>query len=83
MLGGIKMKTYQFERQQMGGKWVLVCVSHEHFPMIEFCKDGTYKVRGSDGKARVERELGSAVKFATEEHKKMAKFNRNWDKKSA
>lgn len=76
-------KAYKFEKQQLNNKWVLVCVSHEHFPMIESCKDGTYKVRGSNGKVRIEREFNSAMKFAMEEYKKMAKFNKNWDKQSA
>lgn len=48
-------KAYKFEKQQINGKWYTVCVSHEHFPMIEHCKDGRYKVTGSDGKARLEK----------------------------
>lgn len=76
-------KAYKFEKQQLNTKWVLVCVSHEYFPMIESCKDGTYKVHGSNGKVRIEREFNSAMKFAMEEHKRMAKFNKNWDKQSA
>lgn len=77
-------KAYKFEKQQQPNhKWALVCVSHEHFPMIESCKDGTYKVRGSNGKVRIEREFNSAMKFAMEEYKRMAKFNKNWDKQSA
>lgn len=76
-------KAYKFEKQQHGGRWFLVCTSHEHFPMIEYCKDKTYKVRGSNGKVRIEREFNSAMKFAIEEHKKMTKFNKNWDKQNA
>lgn len=76
-------KAYKFEKQQLNNKWALVCVSHEHFPMIESCKDGTYKVRGSNGKVRIEREFNAAMKFAMEEHKRMAKFNKNWDKQGA
>ena len=76
-------KAYKFEKQQLGNKWVLVCVSHEHFPMVESCKDGTYKVQGSNGKPRIERVFNDAMKFAMEEYKRMAKFNKKWDKKSA
>ena len=61
-------KAYKFEQQQQpNNKWALVCVSHEHFPIIEACKDKTYKVRGSNGKIRIERNFDSAMKFAMEE----------------
>ena len=77
-------KAYKFEQQQQpNNKWALVCVSHEHFPIIEACKDKTYKVRGSNGKVRIEHNFDSAMKFAMEEYKKMAKFNKNWDKQNA
>lgn len=77
-------KAYKFEQQQQSNhKWALVCVSHEHFPIIEACKDKTYKVRGSNGKIRIEHNFDSAMKFAMEEYKKMAKFNKNWDKQNA
>ena len=76
-------KAYKFEKQQLNNKWVLVCVSHEHFPIIEACKDKTYKVRGSNGKIRIECNFDSAMKFAMEEYKKMTKFNKNWGKQNA
>lgn len=72
-------KAYKFEKQQINNKWALVCVSHEHFPMIEYLKDGTYKVQGSNGKPRIEKEFKDAMKFAKETHKKMAKFNKNFE----
>lgn len=76
-------KAYKFEKQQINGKWYSVCISHEHMPMIEHCKDGRYKVTGSDGKSRLEDEFNDAKKFAIQTFKKMAKFNRNWDKENA
>lgn len=73
------MKTFKFETQQMNGKWVIVCISHKHFPMIEKLKTGEYKVKGVDGKPRIEKEYKSALKFAKETFKRMAKFNKEWD----
>lgn len=72
-------KAYKFEKQQINNKWFLVCVSHEHFPMIEYLKDGTYKTQGSDGKPRIEKEFNDAMKFAKQTFKKMTKFNKKFD----
>lgn len=47
--------------------------------MIEHLKDGSYKVTGSDGKPRIEKEFGDAMKFATQTFKKMSKFNRKFN----
>jgi hypothetical protein len=52
-------------------------------PMIEHCKDGRYKVTGCDGKTRLEKEFVDAKKFAIQTFKKMAKFNKEWDKENA
>lgn len=76
-------KPYKWGKQQILGKWYTVCISHEHVPMIEHCKDGRYKVTGSNGKTRLEKEFGDAIKFAIETYKRMAKFNRDWDKENA
>lgn len=75
-------KAYKWEKQQINNKWYTVCISHEHVPMIENCKDGFYKVTGCDGKTRLEKEFGDAKKFAIETFKRMSKFNREWDKKN-
>ena len=71
-------KVYKFNKEQINGKWYTVCISHEHFPMIEHLKSGEYKVQGSDGKPRIEKEFNSAVKFAKETFKKMSKFNKKF-----
>lgn len=76
-------KAYKWEKQQIGNKWYTVCVSHEHMPMIEHCKNGYYKVTGSDGKARLEKEFADAKKFAVQTFNKMKKFNKEWDKENA
>ena len=76
-------KAYKWEKQQIGNKWYTVCVSHEHMPMIEHCKNGYYKVTGSDGKARLEKEFVDAKKFAIQTFNKMKKFNKDWDKENA
>ena len=76
------MKNYQWGKQQINNKWYTVCISHEHMPMIENTKDGRYKVTGSDGKIRIEKEFLDAKKFAIQTFKRMAKFNKNWDKEN-
>ena len=37
------MKNYKWEKQQINGKWYTVCISHEHMPMIEHCKNGYFE----------------------------------------
>ena len=44
-----------------------------------FISDGTYSVKGSDGKTRIEKEFKNAVNFAIETYKKMSKFNKEWE----
>lgn len=73
-------KAYKWEKQQIGNKWYTVCISHEHMPMIEHCKNGYYKVTGSDGKARIEKEFVDAKKFAVQTFKKMKVWNHKFDK---
>lgn len=76
------MKTFKFESQQINGKWFIVCTSHKHFPMIEKLKTDEYKVKGIDGKPRVEKEYKAAMKFAKETFKRMCKFNKEWNKEA-
>ena len=73
------MKTFKFETEQINGRWVIVCTSHEHFPMIEKLKTGEYKVKGADGKPRIEKEFKAAMKFAKETFKRMQRFNKRWE----
>lgn len=75
-------KAIKWHKEQINGKWYSVA-DKEHVPMIEHCKDGQYKVTGSDGKPRLEKEFNDAKKFAIQTFKKMSKFNKNWDKENA
>jgi hypothetical protein len=47
--------------------------------MIEKLKTGEYKVKGVDGKPRIEKEFKAAMKFAKETFKRMQKFNKRWE----
>lgn len=76
-------KTFQFESEQINGKWCIVCTSHKHFPIIEKLKTGEYKVKGPDGKPRIEKEYKDAMKFAKETFKRLCKFNKEWEKEAA
>lgn len=42
--------TIKWHKELIGGKWFSVA-DIEHVPMIEHCKDGSYKVRNCNGKA--------------------------------
>ena len=75
-------KSYKFEKQQISNKWYTVCISHEHVPMIRHNSDGTYTVKGVDGKPRTEKEFKKAMKFAIETFKRMSKFNQEWETQS-
>lgn len=75
-------KIFKFSTEQINGKWCIVCTSHEHFPIIEKLKTGEFKVKGVDGKPRIEKEYKDALKFATETFKRMAKYNKQWDKEN-
>lgn len=72
-------KAYKWEKEQIGGKWYSVCVSHEHVPMIKHNVDGTYTVKDCNGKPRIEKEWKNAQKFAIETFKKFAKFNKTFE----
>lgn len=76
-------KTFKFESEQINGKWCIVCTSHKHFPIIEKLKTGEYKVKGPDGKPRIEKEYNGAMKFAKETYKRLIKFNKQWEKEAA
>ncbi len=73
------MKAYKWSKELIGGKWHTVCVSHKHVPMIKWNSDGTYLVKGADGKPRVEKEFKDAKKFALETYERMKKFNKEWE----
>ena len=73
---------YEWKKELIEGKWYSVCSNAEHVPMIEHCKDETYKVIGSDGKSRIEKEYKDAQKFAIQTFKRMSKFNRKWNKEN-
>ena len=76
-------KTFKFESEQINGKWRIVCTSHKHFPIIEKLKTVEYKVKGPDGKPRIEKEYKDAMKFAKETFKRLCKFNKEWEKEAA
>lgn len=73
------MKTYVWKKEQIEGKWYSVCKSHEHVPLIRWNSDGTYAVKDSNGKPRIERDWKSAQKFAIEVYKKFCKFNKTFE----
>ena len=73
------MKAYKWSREQINGKWYLVCSSHEHVPMIEKSKDGTYGVRLQNGKMSKNKTFHDAEKIALDIYKKYTKFNRKFE----
>ena len=73
------MKSYKWEKEFINGKWYTVCTSHEHVPLVKWNSDGTYTVKGSDGKSRIEKEFKDAINFAIETYRKMGKFNKEWE----
>ena len=73
------MKSYKWQKEFINGKWHTVCTSHKHVPQIKWNSDGTYSVKGSDGKPRIEKEFKDAINFAIETYKKMSKFNKEWE----
>lgn len=68
----------KWEKQCFDGKWYSVAANQPHIPMIEFTKDGKYKVRNANGKAVIEKNLLKAQKLALETAKKFEKFNKDW-----
>lgn len=73
------MKTYTWKKEQMNNKWMIVCSSHEHMPMIEKSKDGKYCVRLLNGKLSKNNSFKDAEKKAIEIYKKFSKFNKKFD----
>lgn len=73
------MKSYKWEKEFINGKWYTVCTSHKHVPLVKWNSDGTYTVKGSDGKSRIEKEFKDAINFAIETYRKMGKFNKEWE----
>ena len=76
------MKAFEWNKEQINGKWYSVCVNKEHVPMIKHNSDGTYTVCDVKGCPRVERKFNDARKFAIEIHKRLSKFNKSWDKEN-
>ena len=72
-------KAYQWEKQQINNKWYSVSISHEHVPLIKHNSDGTFTVKDSNGKPRVEKEWKDAQKFAIEVYKKFCKCNKSFE----
>lgn len=67
----------KWHKECVNGKWFSVA-DVEHVPMIEHCKDGTYKVRNCNGKAIMQRDFSNAVKLAIETYHKFDKLNRSF-----
>lgn len=72
--------SIKWHKELIDGKWFSVA-DVEHIPMIEHCKDGSYKVRNCNGKAIIHREFSDATKLAIETYKKFEKFNKHFDEK--
>ena len=70
--------TIKWHKELIEGKWFSVA-DIEHVPMIEHCKDGSYKVRNCNGKAIIHKVFSDAVKLAIETYKKFSKFNKRFD----
>lgn len=70
--------TIKWHKELIEGKWFSVA-DIEHVPMIEHCKDGSYKVRNCNGKAIIHKGFSDAVKLAIEINKKFSKFNKRFD----
>lgn len=71
--------TVKWHKENICGKWFSVADT-PHVPMIEHCKDGSYKTRNCNGKAIIHKEFTAAVKLALETHRKFSKFNKRFDK---
>lgn len=73
------MKAYKWGKEQLNGKWMIVCTSHEHVPMIEKSKDGKYCVRLINGKLSKNESFKDAEKKAIEIYKKYSKLNKKFE----
>ena len=71
----------KWHKELVDGKWFSVA-DVEHVPMIEHCKDGSYKVRNCNGKAIIHKDFSDAVKLALETYRKFSKFNKRFDEKA-
>ena len=77
------MKTsIKWKKECINGKWYSVAINMEHVPMIEHCKDGTYKVRNCNGKAIMHKDFSDAAKLAIETYHKFEKFNKKFDEEN-
>lgn len=72
-------KAYKWEKQQIDGKWYIVCTSHKHVPMIEKTKDGKYAVKCLNGKLSKSDNFKDAEKLAIDIYKKFNKLNRKFE----
>lgn len=52
-------------KEQINGKWYIVCTSHEHMTMIEKTKDGKYAVKCLNGKLSKSDSFKDAEKLFT------------------
>lgn len=66
----------KWEKQCIDKKWYYVAANQPHIPMIEFTKDGKYKVFNANRKAVIEKNLLKAQQLAMETAKKFEKFNK-------
>ena len=71
--------SIKFHKEYVNGKWYSVA-DVEHVPMIEHCKDGSYKVRNCNGKAIIHKDFSDASKLAIETYKKFLKLNKEFDR---
>ena len=69
----------RWHKENIAGKWFSVA-DIPHVPMIEHCKDGTYKLRNCNGKSIINREFSDATKLALEINRKFSKLNKQFDK---
>lgn len=82
VLGKYKMKSnIKWHKELVDGKWFSVA-DVEHVPMVEHCKDGSYKVRNCNGKAIIHKDFSNAKKLAVETYKKFRKFNKTFTKEA-
>ena len=70
--------TVKWHKECINGKWFSVAENMEHVPMIEHCKDGSYKVRNCNGKAIIHKDFSDAAKLAIETYHKFDKFNKKF-----
>jgi hypothetical protein len=74
-------KAYKWGKEQINGKWYIVCTSHEHMPMIEKTKDGKYAVKCLNGKLSKCDNFKDAEKLAIDIYKKFNKLYKKFESK--